>query len=355
MPDASAKIEYADESFKNLSILMIGLGELLRDRNVFSDEDFVASYNKPDKGEDRNQFITIPVQCSRCSKEGHFKLGEATNCLYCKEKLFLDLANPMTKDSLFGIDADRLFYFKVKPEHVSKDSDLCLINKHIPVAQDIDLRSENIYYEALAISESSKKINMRDRYFEADRIIGASQARVSRLTRLMKVCANAINCSDTDLLWEYLLIDNWKQERKYNSLYKPFVCNKCGTEQWPSSLISSKCVSCSEPYDIDLMPGLLLMINDEDSAQHAFQPIKRNLEILYTLFEAIFTCSASKLGISLEDLSGKIRSNATPYWFEKKASICSACNRQINIATVSSGRCPYCSQNVPLLFWEQFL
>lgn len=355
MTKDSSKIEYADESMKNLTILLVGLGELLRDRDRINDASFTDRVKSADKDPSGLKFLSLPVACIFCGREGFAKLGEASKCLFCGKEIRFRITDPKAKELVSGLDADDLFSFNMKPEYITCDKDLRVLYQSMPMISEwLDL-SEDVENRRSALLLNSRIGQERERHLQADLTLQKARMRVNRLILLLKALADTIDCVGPRLLLEYFTIDFWKSEGKYNLLYFPLICSKCGTEQWPSSLLFGSCVSCSEPYEVKLHPGLLLMTHDETSGDHSCKPIKRNLENLYTLFEAIFSCASSTYGITLEDLMHKINETSSTLAFENTKHVCSKCQRQINFSSSPSGSCPYCKGRLFSSFWEQFL
>lgn len=344
-------VEYAEESIRNLLILVKGFSEYFLEQGFFHKKDFIELMYRYLTMNECNSFIAIPMACVHCGRKAFARLDEDANCIFCGGELHFDLNAPDAEEVLSSVDAGKLFSYSVQPS-------------------DISAAERFVYYASGTITppSTSNRDSSSDAYgslspFEKEQLMRSQytvtnhQFPVNRLGHVMASMWNMISKDHPEagsmILKHFLTIDDKKRKHVYESIYTPVLCTKCQTEQWPSSLILSTCSACSEPLPVKLLPGLLqLQVGTGGDA--IISPRIRKLEYLYSLFEAVFSCASSAYSVSYEDLAKIISEKFTVKEYKSENSLCTSCQRPISLSHFFTGQCPYCGSTNNELFVDQF-
>ena len=356
MQEDSIHTEFAEESIRNLLFLVKGLSELLLEHGFLDTEAFRNLMGKYLSKNANHSFVAIPMSCVRCNRKGFDRLGEDTKCAYCGGEMRFDLHAPNADEVLASVDVSKLFSFSVKPSDISKDVNFNYYAFGSVTSSDTyisQIQAERGYEEELFDKQKQNSIIVRSQ----DTVFN-HQSVVNRLCHAMASIWEILSVDQPKMriliLRFFITIYQKKKQGLYDPSYSPVKCTKCQTEQWPSSVIFASCSVCSEPFPVKLLPGLLLMQEDSTDANVSMLTKCRKLENLYTLFEALFSCTSSAYAFTYEDLSKSILKICEPAGRSNEPRLCTACHRPISMTQFFDGQCPYCGKASGELFLDQF-
>ena len=373
------QIEYAEESIENISILVKSLVRLLLERELIQREYLDGMLKKVFDLPADNKALSIASCCPTCGRKNMIRIGDTRKCNYCNTIISVDLAASVASNDFHAEDAGKLFSCQVQATDIS-DS---IANSEKPLP---DLISNNYWWDSVVtksflgndfngirrisedpaykdiaqdIIDGSRKDRQSLAYEEALRVIKSHQNPVTRLCQVMEAILQGISKRSPEtkekFLSEYLLIDSNKRLKKYDSLYSPVSCPKCGVGQVRSNLFTSTCHSCSENLTLELLPGLLVFKSNDTDPSVPFSPRMRKLEHLYTLFEALFSCAISAYDITYNDLSLETSMMCRHDKTEESDQTCPFCHRPIRRIVFSKAKCMYCDKTQSADLLDQYL
>jgi ribosomal protein S27E len=371
--DKIESIEYSEEAIKTLFILANGLSELLLERGWIDEQSFDSLLRSHRSTFKNNAFLSIPVTCKECGRNGLDRVGEDTKCVYCGAIIRFDINDPRADDILFPLDTEKLFSFTVKetdmqppkrpPRYDGSEMEESQLTKLL-------FSDEQLYFSpgdecyiddgGVEVSRafSANHAKQGRQYYSKQNILTKHQHPVNLLCQVMltvwdHICTQNVDAGEM-MLKEFLTIDEKKIRHQFEPLYTPVKCAKCQTEQYPSSLFQVKCISCSEPLPVKLLPGLLVMKEDKTEGNRSVYPRNRKFEYLYTLFEALYICVSKTYGCTPDDLAAVIIKKVAPQSQINSQRICSSCQRPISLSLFLRGHCPYCGNSNNKLFLDRF-
>ena len=364
--------EYAEESIRNLTILIKSLGTILSDRELIQQAFYTEMLEKHVGQPTDFKFPGIPSVCLNCGRKSFLRIGDTRKCNYCNGNLHMNIADLSMDEYLMTLDASKLFAYRVQASDISDEyaEEQVMLPEMYPNEYWHEYNSIHGYehqgsgypgYQDTAQDMVDRFNQDRQIYAleEAQRLVEKYQRPVTRLCQVMEATWHALADQKSEaasrIVSEYLAIDDNKIHRKYDALYKPILCPKCMTSQNRSSLFSVTCRSCSELIVVDVLPGLLVSDATIMDCDAAFSPKQRKLEHLFTLFEALFGCANLAFGLTLKDFSLQVDRIRVLEEQEYDNRVCSFCHRPLKLNQFTKSQCLYCGKVQTSGFLDAYL
>lgn len=87
------RFEYAEESIKNVSVLVKALSHILLNREFIRKDELAAMLEEHVGPLTDFYFLGIPITCSKCGRKSTLRFGDMRRCSYCDADLSVNLAD----------------------------------------------------------------------------------------------------------------------------------------------------------------------------------------------------------------------------------------------------------------------